>query len=376
VALATPGEVREAATIADERGVLSFYIDASPERLSQDWSLSKRLRSELEHLAGATPALQRALPRLQSALDDHLEVTEGHGRGRALVAALGDGELRVLALPDAVTDTMTVDRRAIALPLVAALPSLIRAGVVTVSRGGVRILEVVAGHAEELHASAIEPAVDIDGNEGRPGGPRSTSEAYARAVEDDVARGVRAQTAVLRDLALRRHWQTVVVVGDPRVRHLVTGHADLRARILADDRDLGSVAPSAVAEAVEPHLAAERAEHDRTLLQKAKDGAGASGHGVLGLNDAGAALFAGRVSHLLLGQGRLPEAAVAPGGRIVDRAHPAADVAGEDLQPVDRTAEELARRALDTDAEVTCLEHGELADALGTLGGVAATLRW
>jgi hypothetical protein len=153
-------------------------------------------------------------------------------------------------------------------------------------------------------------------------------------------------------------------------------HASMRARVVPDDRDLVPLAPAAVAEAVEPHLVAERLKHERALLTHARDGAGAGGHGVLGLNDVGGALFAGRVANLLLGNGQLPEAAVAPGGRIVDRAHPPDDVAGEELEPVDASAEELARRALDTDAEVTCLPRGDLSDTLDALGGVAATLRW
>ena len=145
---------------------------------------------------------------------------------------------------------------------------------------------------------------------------------------------------------------------------------------MPDDRDLASLPPSAVAEAVEPHLEAERAARERALLEQARDGAGAHGQGTLGLNDVGTALFAGRVAHLVLGHNRLPEAAVAPGGRLVERGHAPEDVAGEELRPVGHAGEELARRALDTDAEVSCLPRGEMSDALSALGGVAATLRW
>src|SRR5207245_5434128 len=99
-------------------------------------------RREVDDLAEATPALQRALPRLQAALAELLEVTDGHGRGRVLVAGLGRGVIRLLSLPVRVSDTMTVDSRAIALPLVQAAPTLARAGVVMLSRGGVRILEM------------------------------------------------------------------------------------------------------------------------------------------------------------------------------------------------------------------------------------------
>jgi Bacterial archaeo-eukaryotic release factor family 10 len=378
VAPPTPGEVRAVATVADQDGVLSFYIDASPDRVSQDWAFTKRLRREVEDLAEATPALQRALPRLQAALAEVLEVTDGHGRGRVLVAGLGGGVVRLLSLPVPVSDTMTVDSRAMALPLVRAAPTLARAGVVVLSRGGVRILEIAGGEPEELRAGTVEPSVDVDGNERRPGGARSAAggEGYVRAVGDDVARVVRGQASRVRELSEQRGWGTVIVAGDPRLRELLLEHAAMRARVVPDDRDLVSLTPAAVAEAVEPHLVAERLQRERALLTHARDGAGAGGHGVLGLNDVGGALFSGRVANLLLGDGRLPEAAVAPGGRIVDRAHPPDDVAGEDLGPVDAAAEELARRALDTDAEVTCLPRGDLSDTLDTLGGVAATLRW
>jgi Bacterial archaeo-eukaryotic release factor family 10 len=378
VAPPTPGEVRAVATVTDQDGVLSFYIDASPDRVSQDWAFTKRLRREVDGLAEATPALQRALPHLQAALAELLEVTDGHGRGRVLVAGLGGGVVRLLSLPVPVSDTMTVDSRAIALPLVQAAPTLARAGVVVLSRGGVRILEIAGGQPEELRAVTVEPSVDVDGNERRPGGARSAAgaEGYVRAVGDDVARVVRGQAARVRELSEQRGWGTVIVAGDPRLRELLMEHAAMRARVVPDDRDLVSLAPAAVAEAVEPHLVAERLQHERALLTHARDGAGAGGHGALGLNDVGGALFAGRVANLLLGDGQLPEAAVAPGGRIVDRAHPPDDVAGEELEPVDAPAEELARWALDTDAEVTCLPRGDLSDTLDALGGVAATLRW
>jgi hypothetical protein len=380
MATVTPEGIRALAATTDPAGVLSVYIDTSPGRLSRDIvNFTRRVRGWIDDLAKASPELKGALPRLQAPLDELLEVTDGHGRGRALVAGVGGGEPGNVFLPVPVADTVALDRRAIALPLVQAAGDLAPSGIVVLSRGGVRILEITAGQPEELSAVPVVPTIDDDGNERRPRpGARSApqGEDHARAIEDDVARAIRSQGPRVRELSERRHWAAVVIAGDPRLRQLLVDHAEIRPRVLSDDRDLASVTGAALAEAVEPRLAADRAERRHELFERARDGAGAGTLGAVGLNDVGAALLAGRVAHLVIGYHPLPAAAGAAGGRIVDRADPPGDVAGEELQPIDAAAEELARRALDTDAEVTCLPHGETADALATMGGVAATLRW
>lgn len=313
----------------DPLGVLSIYVDADPVRASgprPGWEL--RLRRELRFLeerlgwAGRhdrAKALRVRLTELESELV-HLFHPSAPGRGRALFVPLSGGEAQRFALQLPLPDLVRLDDTAHMLPLLDAFEAGRPAGVIGVSRTGLRVLDVRLGVAEDALW------LDFEAN------PRFMRQAARH----------------LKELAHERGWDLVLLRGDARLVE------PLRMQLLAGDRsfEVETGAESLewrseyeIAAAVRPDLARARRRRDWALVGQVREGALSGKAAALGLDDTLRALADNRVSCLLLG--------------------------GAD----DRLAEQMIEHALESGARVTPLAP-EAAAALKPHEGVAALLRW
>lgn len=331
--------------LTDPIGVLSVYVDADPALAAGPrpaWQAPVRagLRRLVKEARETWPrddrfALEARLDELDGELERLLD-PRGSSRGRALFATIAGGETRRLELRSQLPAEVRLGRRAVVLPLLAALQEGRAAGVASVERarlglsewedGTVRLLETIEleGEPERGEPPATNPAV-----------PQSFPERdrFETGVGARVASQVRDAGAVLAREAEARSWDVVVADGDPRLLDaLELGSATGTAELVRSPQPFAGQSAAEVADRVEPTLREHRADATARLVGRLEGSAATQDPGVVDR-----ALAEGRVEHLLLA--------------------PAADP---------DHAEELARRALETGAEVTIVDGPP----------VAALLRW
>ncbi len=268
---------------------------------------------------------------------------------------------------------VVLEERPYVLPLVAALELGRPAGVVTVSRDGLRAVEVAFGVAAEV--AAIDIAVETEDwrelkgpTAGNPARARQTfpqRDRFEHRLADVVERALEAHALELAGLARDRAWEHVLVAGDPRLAAplvaalAAAGHeAATVPRVIAGDA-------AAVADAVRAELASTREARVRALAARVREESGEAG---LGLPATLAALNEGRVAVLVLDQESGQAGYVAEDGRLLA----AGPAAGLHAEP--RLAERMVERALATGARVVPVAGA--AELLDTPDGVGALLRW
>lgn len=360
--------------LRDDVGVLSVYVGIDPAleaRARPPWQIElekdvrairRRLRAEHDH--ARRMAVEERLTALAPVLAELVDASGG-GRGRALFAGVGSGELRSFDLQVELGTGATLADVPHVFPLLRADDGRPRA-VVLLGRDSVRVLEARLGRAEELRKLDVEAVVYDRAEKKGPAasnpfrGQKSVAqrERWARHVEADHRRRLTAAAAEIDRLARARGWTLGVVAGDPRGARLLAETlegAGVPTKLV--DRDLIDAAPAHALVELAPVLAAEAERRDLELVRGAIDAAAAGGHGASGLEDVLVALDASRVERLLLGGDRPPTGPVDPD-------------APRDPLFVDR----LVLRAHDTGAHVTVVA-GEAAAALAGIEGVAAILR-
>ena len=349
----------------DPLGVLSIYVDADPVRASgprPGWEL--RLRRELRFLeerlgwAGRhdrAKALRVRLTELESEFV-HLFHPSAPGRGRALFVPLSGGEAQRFALHLPLPDLVRLDDTAHVLPLLDAFEAGRPAGVIGVSRTGVRVLDVRLGVAEDVLWLDFEAATATWGEPGgrKLGNPivRQPSardrDRHRRQLDERRARFMRKAARQVTDLAHDRGWDLVLLCGDARLVE------PLRTQLLAGDPgfDVETQAGSLewrseheIAAVVRQDLARARLRRDRALVGQVREEALRGSAATLGPDDTLRALEEHRVSCLLLDS------------------------------PDERLAEQMIEHALESGARVTPLA-AEAGVALAPHEGVAALLRW
>ncbi len=208
--------VASLAHLEDAVGVLSVYVGVDPRTEATarpPWVLS--LDRELE-------ALRTRLRELAPALARAVDATE-HGRGRALFAAVGSGEVHSIAAQAVLPTGATLGEVAHVLPLLAADEGA-PMGLVLVGRDIVRALEARLGAIVELASFDVEPFV-ADGPERK--GPAASNplraqhvvsqrERYERHVEAGHRGLLKKAAEAVSGLAVERGWELAVVAGDPR----------------------------------------------------------------------------------------------------------------------------------------------------------------
>jgi hypothetical protein len=385
----------------DPLGVLSVYVDLSPETRSQHTgSLAVPVRNRLEELETALrndsdPERLRAFRARREELAGTLarlgDLTQS-GRGRALFVPLGVGDPVEVESQVPFPTTVELEETAFIRPLVEAYSADPPAGLAVLAKGGIRVFDHRAGETVEVMEDEFRTDVDDVGSTKGGGFASRTTGAgssgtgvmvpdkdeFARFEDDEIARLLRRaaeQVAVLTD---RHAWEWLVVAGDERLRDTFLGSLGARKapEVVRVDRHLTWQAPDELWQLVQPELVGARDARLEALVQRARDGAFTpGGHGAVGLAPVLEALNEARVANLLFDRGRDLVGAVAPDGRLAVPGSPPLGVEASALLDEPRLVERMIDQALATSAEVTPLS-GPAAEALAEHGGVAAVLRW
>ncbi|MGJ6963103.1 VLRF1 family aeRF1-type release factor [Streptosporangium sp. G11] len=371
--------------MSDELGVLSFYVNVDP-REDTDARPAWRIRlgnelADLRDRVAADPDRTRrtAVLKRLGELDGDLQLLlgpSGTGVGRVMFTPVGGDEVRTFSFQLPVVDQVVLEPTAYVRPLVNAVETALPAGLVVVSRDGLRVIDYRYGHAEEVDRARFD--VESGWREMRGAAPSELSQQgpsqrdkFERRVEDNVARLVRGAASRVTGQAATRDWTVVVLIGDVQLIKILDG--ELTGDVIQVDAVVDSLSAVKVAEYVEPQLRDARTRFGTGLVTRARDAALSGGRGALGLRDTVKALNESRVARLLLDEGREWSGKRAAEGLL----YPPDETPQDGLTLVEepRMGECMIERALDIDAEVTVLD-GRASEALADVDGIGAILRW
>ncbi|GAA4061648.1 VLRF1 family aeRF1-type release factor [Nonomuraea soli] len=377
--------LRDLVTMKDQIGVLSLYACATPqEEASKRPAWGIRLRNELSALReeiASWPDRERrtaVLNRLESLEPELHELTDASepGIGRALFASVSDrSDIRKISLQVPVEDCATLESTAYVRPLVSAMATSAPAGLVVVSRDGLRLIDFRYGMAEELERKPFD--IDTEdwrlmrgpGPGGGPGGgsqPVAThTDKFQSRVDDNLRRQIHAAGPAVTAEARSRGWVDVLLIGAPPVTEVLAAAMRPMTPVTVD-LIIDALAPGEVAKHVSGELAATRVSRDQALVARAIDTAKSGGKGALGLNQTLALLNEGRVEHLLLDEAGRWSGVRGADGFLFE--------SGEGAEESD-LGERMIEAVLDSGATLTVLGP-EAAAGLADYNGVAALLRW
>ncbi|MFI9596072.1 VLRF1 family aeRF1-type release factor [Nonomuraea sp. NPDC052265] len=377
--------LRELVTLKDEVGVVSLYTTADPtEEASARPAWGIRLRNELgairEQVASWPDRDRRAavLSRLEALEPDIRDLVDAaeSGLGRALFAAVSDEDVRKVSLQVPVQDCAVLESTAYVRPLVTAMATSAPAGLVLVSREGVRLIDHRYGAAEDVTRIAFDLNTE-DWRQMRGPGPGGTTQTdstqvdrYQRRIDDHLRRFLNGVAPEVRHRAEALSWTDVLLVGDPALTEILAG-ALHSTQVVQVDTIVDTQSASEAAEHVAAELAAARERRDAALVTRARDAALSGGKGVLGLNQTLALLNEGRVDHLLLDENGRWSGFRGADGFLYDEQTPRSMV----LEQEPDLGERMIEAALDNGARITVLGT-EAAEPLTPYKGVAALLRW
>jgi hypothetical protein len=368
------------AQLRDEEGVLSCYVTVEPEQEAtggHPWKT--KLFEGLDTVASAhgDPDRQARLAALLPVLEPRLrELTDAAspGRGRALFAGLGSGEIRTVRTQAWLGHHVVLDESPYLRPLVEAYGAGDPAGLVAVTAHGVRVLEERLGVVTPVSELRHHPPADEAGGAG--GNDRDERDDRRRRWQDHVDRFLAEAAGRVSRVTDSSGWRHLLVTGEPGLVAAfaagLTGAA--RERLVTAYRTVPESLPAArIAGLVAADLRAARRAWQEALVSAAVDAALGRGHAVRGLSDTLALLAEGQVRHLLI-----DASAHWPGHRD-DRgrlwADPERPADGRALRPEPDLPERMIELAYRTGAEVTLLDPA-IAGPLTEADGVAALLRW
>lgn len=379
----------------DRIGVLSFYVGITPDELANPqppWQIEIRngLRTVRQRVREEQPrerwqAVHERLDALEPELAELVD-SKAPGRGRALFATVGDGEIRRVTVQVPFLQRVVIDETPFVRPLVAAQDEGRPAGIVVLHRGGLRVLEWRLGEAEDLEAVTF--SLGDAQLTGEKSGPAADNPALAQQsvvhrdrfehrLDENRLRLLRSAGADIAATVQQRGWDRLVVAGEARLRQafLDAVQPDDGTVVLEDDRLWETEPPHRIAEAAWPTLRSVHRDRERALVERARDRTLGGGPGSLGLPDTLAALNEGRVEHLLFcSQLDASGFRLATGGLLFPQ-RAAAEASGDEVVEEPLLVERMIERAMATRARITPVD-GDPAEMLDELGGVAALLRW
>jgi Bacterial archaeo-eukaryotic release factor family 10 len=148
--------LRGLAAWRDPEGVLSLYVNAEPERhRRRQPPFARAARDAIDRLVegvrepSASRRLRQRIEALAPELDELLALGE-HGSGRALFSRVGSGVTRTFALQHLLPDAAWLRQQPVLQPLLRAAQDGRAAGIVSVSRHGLRLVDWRFGVADEL----------------------------------------------------------------------------------------------------------------------------------------------------------------------------------------------------------------------------------
>jgi hypothetical protein len=380
--------------MVDPLGVLSVYVDASPERAQgarPGWHIAAEnaLRSLRARIDRETPAdrartLRARFAYFEGMVGDFL-YSRGRGRGRALFLPLGGGHPVAVGFQMPLPDLVVLEDRAYIGPLLAAYDAGRPAGIAVVSQAKVRVFEQRLGLAHELEEIDFEEST-ADWGMVRSAGFANSSvrqptaaarERLRQRLDERRARFLESTGDRLAELGSQRRWEHLALCGDARLTESVRGRLSIsrQGQLVSIAQSLEWLPPSRLAEVVAPELDRLRAAEQVALVGKVLDAALGSSDGALGLSQTLQGLNEGRVAHLMIDMSRERSGWSLPDGRLAVRGEllPGADP--ESVSEERYLTERMVERALETGADITPVA-GEAAALLEPHGGVAALLRW
>lgn len=379
--------VRELAGRRAPDGFLSVYVDAASGRAKGLRDAAIELKNRLGELernlaenGGTRPAsLRKTIASLEPDLEWLTDPTVP-GRGRALFAAVGDGERLRFTSQMPLPNRVVYEEHAFVHPLLELLDEGRPTGVLLVSREAVRVLEWRVGELDELERlerEDVEHPHERSGPVGSrhgaaPGSPEQDQ--HQDWIREQEKRFLEGAGELVARQAAERGWQRLLVSGEDRlIDRLAAGLSpQLRDAIVRDGRSLAQHDHGTLTRTVTEKLLAQRREEEARLIAQAREAALGNGKGAVGLSEVTAALNEGRVLHLIYDpEVRYRGAIDAEGGLHPDGEGPE----GAALTPEPRLTERLVERALETGARVTPVEQAS-AGALREAQGIAALLRW
>ncbi|MFC3997728.1 VLRF1 family aeRF1-type release factor [Nocardiopsis sediminis] len=389
--------LRDLAGMTDDMGVLSVYATADPRDTSASPAWRLQVAQAIDALRDQAAddgdrerknAVLRRLERLAPEFEGMLDVARS-GLGRALFASVSGDEVRTFSVQVPLEDSARLEDRPYLRPLAAALTTDGPAGVLAVSRDGVRVIDLRLGMAHEVTRMGFE----MDNEDWRPSrrsmaaggaGSEPSARAYSgedrfdRRMEDQVLRFLGGVRPRIRSIADEQGWGTVVITGEKRLINVVrkglatvNGHRDI---VLLDHVVERMTAPE-IAAIVLPELHARRLERCEAVADEVRSAALAGGHGTVGLSDTLGAFREGRVAHLFLDGERHLSGHRGPDGWYYPQGETPPGASGAQMVPEQDLGERMIELGLDTGADISVLPPGP-ADTLIEDGGVAAMLRW
>ena len=371
----------------DPFGYVAVYADADPWQQSTGrpgWAIAvehqlRALESDIRshgpraELVAFRACREEIRPRLDELLDARLQ-----GRGRALFVPVSEPDrVEKVALQLELPTRVVYAPHPHVRPLLGALEDGRPAGVVLVTRAGIRVIDVAFGFGRELLSVELgELEEDWREMQGPAGGNPQLSQQtapqhdrYRRRIADARTHALGSHAGELSGIAAERGWEQVVLAGDPRLTAaLAPALAAPGRELVALDRVVAGE-PAEVAEVFAADLAAARRRCQAALVERLLSAVhGRPARAVIGLAETLAALADARVEHLVLDLEASYPGAVTEDGRLLPEGAAAAGTSPSDL------TDGMIRVALAAGARVTPVE--DAAGRLMTPDGVAAFTHW
>jgi hypothetical protein len=377
--------IQSLARLRDPIGVLSIYACATPDRQANErppWTIAiehelDRLEEQVkaegprERWVALSARLDAIRPELPALLDP-----QRPGRGFAIFAPVSDGAVSDLAIQFPFPDRVVLSDAPYVGPLVTAFDESRPSGVAVVDRHGVRVLEWVAGHAEDVAMFFFDESQAEDWRTktgpppAQPGYSRrsaSNRESFEQRMDDNRNRYLRSVADRVDGVVASRGWDRLVLCTDERL-HVFEEALQSQVEIIHSEIHFGDVPASQVADAVTPLIERSQRTREVEFVELAVDRAAAGGRGSAGLRDTIVALNFGQVDRLLIDPRRTFTGYRATDGLL--------SIEPEDgFEPEPDLGERMVELALFTKASVTPVED-EAAERLAPVDGVAAILRW
>jgi hypothetical protein len=388
----TEDRILDLISLTDPVGVISVYVGITHDRTGSTpgWEIAVRnqLRDLVQRAREERPheewtAVEERVDSLERDLERLLDASRS-GLGRALFAPVGSDRVETIALQIPFRDRAILDRNPYVRPLVAAVDEGRPAGIVALSKRGIRVLEWNLGVAEELdreefsvggrdwkEKSGPAPAQPQDG---RHGGHRRDE--FEQRLAENRNRFLRDQARAVADVAAERGWDRLIVAGDGRLSNTFSEalHPAGGEQLQVTDHSWDEAAPNEVAEQAWDVFRGLRRDRARYLIEAVRDRALSGNAGALGLGEVLASLNEGRVDHLLVdAEGQLEGWRSPDGYLYATDERPQAEAAQLTEEPY--LIERMIERAVQTKATVTPVE-AEVVELLREHGGVGAILRW
>jgi len=388
--------IRELIGLTDAVGVLSFYVGHTPAQAADPQptapiEIRNQLREVKARLATRDPATARAVEERLSNTDaelDRLVDPRASGRGRALFIGVEEGWTRSVNVQVPFRERVVIHERPYVRPLVAAYDEGRPAGILVVSRAGVRLLRWTLGEIEELERHGFEPGDEILAASKvgpAPATPQMAQHSYVDRdrfedrLDENRQRFLRGVVEELAGRARERGWDRVVVSGPPKVRESVRERADAATdgvRVLVAEQAWEEAAAQTIAEQAWPLLRSVHRDRERELTDAAIERTLGGGQAALGPRTVTQALNQGRVAHLIYDVDAQLHGFVSEEGSLHPRVEGFAAQAELEMTREPLFVERIIERAIATAASVTPIEDAEAVERLREHDGVAALLRW